>query len=450
MALERQIARLARILVDSENISFDEAQARLRTLTLEVVVAPEAASPAAHAAILTAVSVASRTFVGGVRVTGSIDQSPNSALPLRAESLAEAAILAGAFGFDGCPSRKIFVGTNEAPAEAWAVSPWWSGWSAGIVKPGEVRWDAGDNPLPGIAAGALAVGAAFDAQRGRYSDVGSEVDLWPVGSGEIAPRFEEVLLPGALRLIGLGNLGQAFLWTLAALPYADPAGVSLVLQDHDKITEENWATSVLVKSEVYGMLKTKVAEQWALDKGFDVRRLDCRLLATDRVDVDNVDNNDPRLALSGVDKIEARKLMAKVGFDCIVDAGLGRTSSDFDKYRVTVFDRVRLIDEHFAGQNDEPAGVAIPNGEAYQRLEEEIGSCGAAQIGGASVAAPYVSALAAAVAISRVIAVASGCECPQNEVGRLSFLAGRRLGPLTKVEGRGIWHAGKPDLRACY
>ena len=344
MALDRQIARLAKILVDSENISFDEAQARLRTLTLEVVVAPEAASPAAHAAILTAVSVASRTFVGGVRVTGAIDQPLNSALPLKAESLAEAASLVGVFGFDGCPSRKVFVGTNGVPAETWVVSPWWSGWSAGIVKQGEARWDAGDNPLSGIAAGALAVGAAFDAQRGRCNDMGAEVDLWPVRSGEIAPQFEEVFLPGALRLIGLGNLGQAFLWTLAALPYATPADVSLVLQDRDKITEENWATSVLVKSEVYGMLKTKVAEQWALDKGFDVRRLDCRLLATDRVDVDN---NDPRLALSGVDKIEARKLMAKVGFDCIVDAGLGRTSSDFDKYRVTVFDHVYSIDEHF-------------------------------------------------------------------------------------------------------
>ena len=445
MALDRHIARLAKILVDSENISFDEAQARLRALTLEVVVAPEAVSPAAHAAILTAVSVASRTFVGGVRVTEAIDQPLNSALPLRAGSLAEAAMLAGASGFDGCPSRKVFVGTNGGAAEAWSVSPWWSGWSAGTANPGEARWDAGDNPLPGIAAGALAVGAAFDAQRGRCSDSGAKVDLWPVRSDKIAPRFADVFLPGALWIIGLGNLGQAFLWTLAALPYTDPANVSLVLQDRDKVTEENWATSVLVKDGVYGVLKTKVAEHWALDKGFDVRRIDRRLLATDRVD-----NDDPRLALSGVDKVEARKLMAQVGFDCIVDAGLGRTSSDFDKHRVTVFDRICRIDRHFAALKDEPVGGVIPKGEAYQRLEAEIGPCGAAEIGGASVAAPYVSALVAAIAISRVIAVVSGCECPKNEVGRLSSSAGRKVAPLTKVEGRGIRHAGKPDLGARY
>ena len=445
MALDRQIARLAKILVDNDNISFDEAQARLRALTLEVVVGPEATSPAAHAALLTAVSVASRTFVGGVRVVGAIDVPLNSVLPLRAGSIAEAAALAGASVFDGVPSRRIFVGTNGVSSESWSISPWWNGWRAGTAKLGETRWDAGDNPLPGIAAGALAVGAAFEAERGSCGYIGAEVNLWPVKAGEISPRFAEVFLPGALWLIGLGNLGQAFLWTLAALPYTDPADVSLILQDCEEIAEENWATSVLVDGEAYGSLKTKVAEHWAVSKGFDVRRIDRRLLASDRLD-----SNDPRLALSGVDKFEPRKSMAKVGFDCIVDAGLGRTSSDFDRYRVTVFDSIRPIDRHFAGQMDKPIGGDILKGASYRRLEAEIGPCGTAEIGGASVAVPYVSALAATIAISRVIAVASGCECPANEVGRLSLLKDRKFGPLTKVEGRGIRRAGKPELRACY
>ena len=442
MALDRQIARLAKILVDSENISFDEAQARLRALTLEIVVGPEATSPAAHAAILTAVSVASRTFVGGVRVTGAVDGRLNSAFPLNAGSLAEVANLVGASDFESAASRKIFVGTSGVPTESWAVSPWWNGWRAGTAKSGEAHWDEGDNPLLGIAAGALAVGVAFETERERFVDLEGEVDLWPVRADKKAPRFEDVFLPEALWLVGLGNLGQAFLWALSALPFTDPGNVSLVLQDRDTITKENWATSVLVKDETYGSLKTKVAEHWASEKGFDVRRIDRRLLASDRLEDD-----DPRLALSGVDKVEARKLMAKVGFDCIVDAGLGRTASDFDRYRVTVFDHVLSIDEHFAGQEDAPVGGDSPRGEAYLRLEAEIGPCGTAEIGGASVAAPYVSALAAAVAVSRVIAVTSGCECPTNEVGRLSLIADRKLAELTTVEGRGIRHAGHPVIR---
>ena len=443
MALERQIARISKILVDNEKISFDEAQARLRALTLEIVVGPESTSPAAHAAILTAVSVASRTFVGGVRVTGAVDGCLNSALPLRAETLAEAVGLVGASDFNSAASRKILVGMNGISEAAWYVSPWWNGWRAGTTKSGEARWDAGDNPLPGIAAGALAVGVAFEAERKRSVEFQGEVDLWPIGAGQKAPRFDDVFLPGALWLVGLGNLGQAFLWTLSALPFGNPGDVSLVLQDRDTVTEENWATSVLVKDETYGSLKTKVAEDWASAKCFDARRIDRHLSARDRLDDD-----DPRLALSGVDKVEARRLMAEVGFDCIVDAGLGRTASDFDRYRVTVFDRTRPIDKHFAGQEDGPVGQDPPTGDAYRRLEAEIGPCGAVEIGGASVAAPYVSALAAAIAISRVIVVTSGCECLTNEVGRLSLIADRKVAQLAAVEGRGVSHAGKPSLRA--
>ena len=88
-------------------------------------------------------------------------------------------------------------------------------------------------------------------------------------------------------------------------------------------------------------------------------------------------------------------------------------------------------------------------GEAYRGLEAEIGPSGIADIGGADVAVPYVSALASSGAISRIIAVTWSCECPTNELGRLSLVADHKLVQLTAVEGRGIGHAGKPALRDC-
>lgn len=440
MALDRQIARLAKILVDSERIFFDEAQARLRALTLEVVIGPDAVSPAAHAAVLTAVSVGHRTFVGGVRVSGALNQPLRTALPLFGPSLGEAAIEVGASAFNGKPARVVVIGTSAMPNADWSVGAWWNGWRAGTADVGSCSFGNGENPLTGIAAGALAVGKAFEAERGRCPDLWSELNLWPtVRETPSAPNFAEVFLPGALWLIGLGNLGQAFLWALATLPYPDPSAVSLVLQDRDKIDEENWATSVLVKNENYGALKTWVGEQWASAKGFDIRRIDRHLLAADRLEAD-----DPRVALSGVDKIEARKRMASVGFDCIVDAGLGRTADEFDRYRVTVFDRAKPIDKHFSGQKDTPPVDATPCGEVYQRLEAEIGRCGTAKIAGASVAAAYVSAVAAAVAVSRLIALTSGCECPSNEVGKISSLSARKIAPMVKYDARGSRHAGRP------
>jgi hypothetical protein len=403
MALDRHIARLAKILVDSEGISFEDAQARLRALTLDIVVGADATSPAAHAAVLTAVSVGSRTFVGGVCVTGATGQRFNSALPLKTDTLADAAAQVGASRLEGSPTQRIFIGAAEDPGETSAIATWWRGWRAGVAESGAALSDEGLNPLAGIAAGALAVGAAFGAARGSALDCPSEVDLWPVDPGEDAPGFPEIFLPGALWLVGLGNLGQAFLWALAALPYANPSEVSLILQDRDKVSEENWATSVLVREESYGKLKTKVSERWTRAKGFDVRRVDRRLLASDRLDDD-----DPRVALSGVDKIDARRALADVGFDCVVDAGLGRSAADFDKYRVTVFDQAHPIIRHLEGMQDISADDALLRFGAYQRLQAEIGPCGTAEIAGASVAAPYVSAIAASVAVSRLIAIVSG------------------------------------------
>lgn len=441
MSFERQLSRIAKLLVETEHIDFDEAQNRLRGFTLEIVVGPDANSPTAHAAVLTAVLVGSRTFVGGVRIAGATDQPLNSSLPLNANTIADAAVLVGAASFAGEPSHRIVVGRPAEEVTASATAVWWRGWQAGAAAPNQFVTDEGINPLVGIAAGAVAVGRAFDASRGVSFDACSTIDLWPCAEGEQAPPFEEIYLPGALWLVGLGNLGQAFLWALSALPYADPSKVTLVLQDRDKVSEENWATSVLVQKEVYGELKTRVGESWAQAKGFELRRVDRRLQVSDRLEAD-----DPRVALSGVDKIEVRRHMSQVGFECIVDVGLGRSAAHFSRYRVTVCDRSHPIDKHFQAQKDESSQPFAPKNEAYQQLETEIGRCGAAEIAGASVAAPYVSALAAAVAISRLIALVSDCPVPRNEVGKISSLGSRKLGPASKIDARGVGNAGKPQL----
>src|SRR5580704_7172447 len=123
MAVTRQLARIAKLLVDSEGIEFPDAEARLRALTLEIVVGADATSAAAHAAVLTAVSVGHRSFVGGVRVSGAIKQRLNSALPLMGRTLGDAAYEIGASAFDGVPAWRIVVGDlgdgEEADIAAW-------------------------------------------------------------------------------------------------------------------------------------------------------------------------------------------------------------------------------------------------------------------------------------------------------------------------------------------
>ena len=435
LAIDREIARLSKILVDSEGITFPEAEVRLRGLRLEITVGEDSSSPAAHAAILTAVSVGRRTFVGGVRVVGSVDRSALTALPIANSTVRDACFDLGARDFDGNPSFTIEVGRCE-PRSGPGVAPYWDGWTAGVRPQGFAgEPGAAINPLAGITAGALAVGCAFDHARGRFTSLPGDIQLWGLPE---PPPFADLFLPGAIWIAGLGNLGQALAWALGSLPYVRPGDVSLILHDFDRVGEENWGTSVLVPDGDYGELKNKVAERWLQRKGFEVRRIDRRLRPND-----GVFEGEPRLAFSGLDKNEARKAMASLGFDAIVDAGLGRTAADFDKFRVTVFHPHRPIDVHFAGLDD-PIPIGIPDTPAYQALAARD-RCGAAEIAGASVAVPHVSAIAAAVAVSRMIGLVSGQPILPNFVRRTSASEGRRSESAEKVDCPGLLHAGRPE-----
>ena len=435
MAIDREIARLSKILVDSTGITFQEAEARLRSLKLEIVIGDNSSSPAAHAAALTAVSVGRRTFLGGVRIVGHTDQAVITALPLEASTLGEACQEVGARGFNGEASFTVLIGEVAEVGGGSSVAAYWNGWIAGVRPIGGYKTlGDGSNLLAGIAAGALAVGCGFDSARGQDVDLPADISLWGLPD---PPTFAEVFLPGAIWIVGLGNLGQAFAWVLGSLPYSNPGDVSLVLHDFDYVSEENWGTSVLVPDGGYGALKNRLVEQWLDPKEFKVRRVDRRLLPTDRLI-----EGEPKLAFSALDKIGARRDMASVGFEAIVDAGLGRTAEDFDKFRVTVFHGGRSIDGYFADMED-PAPTSIPDTPAYQELAS-LDRCGAAEIAGASVAVPHVSAIAAAIAIARMIALVSGQPLVASTVRRTSASYSRRGAEPEPVDCPGLAHAGRP------
>ena len=433
MAIELEIARLSKILVDAEGIHFEEAQQRLRALTLEIVVGDGVVSSAAHAAVLTAVSLGRRTFLGGVRVLGDLDQNLNSVLPIEAMTLRSAVNKLGVSDFPGEPRHRILIGASKVRSRA--IATHWDGWTAGVHDPcAPQKSGDGSNPLAGIVAGAMAVGHAFNRVRGVEAVLPVDFSIWGLPD---PPAFHEVFLPSSLWLVGLGNLGQAFVWALASLPYAEPAKVDIVLQDADRIDPENWGTSVLVQDGNYGMLKTFLAEQWLARSGFRIRRIDRNMLASDQVRDD-----EPRLALWGLDRIAVRRELDGVGFDAIVDAGLGRKANDFDMFRVTVFHGGRSLESYFAGMGD-PGPALVPDMVAYQALAA-VDPCGAAKIAGASVAVPHVSAIAACVAIARSIALTSNISFPVSTAQRIGDGQPRRMIPAERADARRLSHAGRP------
>lgn len=400
--IDSETSRIRAALVNAGLHTFSEAEEKLAASRLSLVLAADAAhTPAGQAAFLTAAVTGVRCF-GDVDIHGPLDQPLLFPLPIAAKSLGEAAAVLGAKESQVPPSgRRILIGSELEDGDGWSVEAFWNGWMAGVA-PGRkpVAIGRSDCTLAGIAAGALAVGQAFLAEQGhpRAGRTVQHLSLWAPELGEqdahqLGPRLREVYLPAGLWLVGLGNLGQAYLWSLTLLPYARPDEVLLFLQDDQHIRKENWGTSILVQRGRYGSLKTRVAEEWATERGFQVRRIDRRL------DEHLVRSDaEPGIALAGLDGMHARRLLGHRGFEYVIDAGLGATVSDYRKFRINVFDSTSNASDHFQGVEDPRAQVAqeLMQLRSYQELAHSRGDggCGAAMLAESSVAVPFVSALA--------------------------------------------------------
>jgi hypothetical protein len=425
MGMTPELSRLAKMLIDAEGLTMAEAEERLQALTLEIVVGHDTQTQAAHNAVLTALAVGQRTFAGGVSVLIAEDSALHSELPIAASSLCDATRLLGAIDHISMPSARIAIGAFSEQPQADAFA-WWGAWTAGSnSKPREC--DGGENPLTGIVAGAACVARAFASVRGAAYPADSTFDLWPSDENNYPPPFKSVFMPGEIWILGVGNLGQAILWSMSSLPYAEPKEIKIVLQDRDRIYAENWGTSILVRRDEYGAYKTAVGEAWCKARGFDVRRVDRWLDENQRTQ-----KGEPRLALCGFDSVEARMAFDASGFDIVIDAGLGRSHKDFERFRITVFDKDFLASNHFADQVSEVG----PNPQDYEKLLGMDG-CGAAIFRQVAIAAPYVSAITGAMVVARSMAISSGVGVPRNEVRRLAEDDVRRS-RIAKIGTRGL------------
>jgi hypothetical protein len=442
--INSETARIRAVLVNSGRHTFEEADAKLAASSLSIILGNDAATtPAGQAAFLTAILTGARTF-GKVSIEGPIDMPLALPLPLHARTLRDAAVHFGVRTESAdCPGSRLVIGseTGATRYDGCSVQAFWDGWLAGTApadKPCVIG--RSDCPLAGVAAGALAVGQAFLFEQGdvRAGRTSQSLSVWSgqqsdPNETQEAPGFDQLLLPGGLWLVGLGNLGQAYLWSLALLPYSSPEDVMLFLQDDQVVGRENWGTSVLVQRGRYGLLKTRVAEEWATARGFQVRRIDRRLdehlLRSQQ---------EPGIALAGFDRMPPRRLLGGSGFEYIIDAGLGATAIEYRKIRLNVFNSEENPVDHFEDVEDQTAHVArsLMQLPAYQDLATSHGDggCGAATLAESSVAVPFVSAIAGALAITQAIRIASGYAHHRGitvDVGDLRSLRSV-LGPVPK------------------
>jgi hypothetical protein len=411
---EDDLHRLVKVALDNGSArSVEEARALFEGYALDVSVDAETAQQREYQiALLTTVALARRVFLGGVRVTGALDAQVVEHMPVTG-TLEQAIVKLGgianarADGARGETTPLITIGARPLTRSSdFHVRPIYTGWRGGAA-PADAALTAGPAmPLAPMLGAGLAVNEAFafvadrDAVAGRRP-VG--LSLWNLSGDWLvedgAAPLE--LLPSRLWLIGLGHLGQAYLWALGLLPYPI-GGLELVLQDIDVITRSTESTSILTETSMMKLKKTRAMAAWADTREFSTviqeRRFD---------DSFRLQRDEPRVALCGVDNATARRALDSAGFELVVEAGLGSGHRDFRTMHVHTLPAMRKAAEIWknAGPSED-----VTDQPAYQQMLAEgiVDRCGMTMLAGKAVGAPFVGSVAATLVISQLLRLLHG------------------------------------------
>jgi hypothetical protein len=134
-------------------------------------------------------------------------------------------------------------------------------------------------------------------------------------------------LPRDLWVLGLGHLGNAYLWALAALPYANPASTEIFLNDFDSVESENGETGMIFGIADQGTHKTRICSRWLEARGFRTRIIERRFDSTFRCRNAKPDA-EPKLAFCGFDSNPARRDLEAAGFTRVLESGHGEQKAN--------------------------------------------------------------------------------------------------------------------------
>jgi hypothetical protein len=418
-----RLHRTAKYFMDNGRAAtHDDAMGILRSFGASIRVGSEAATSVAHqVALLTLVNLTRRTLLGGVEVLGGPD-APLLVPLARARGLADAVVeLGGALASARNPLWPIVqIGTAlpDVGNTAWSLT--WQGWRGGVVPQHDARRLADDeaNPLAAAIAAASAAAELFAWHAKDHPMAGRRaagLSLWNPGADWLAGDESEPplsYLPSSVWLIGLGNLGQAFAWLLACLPYADRSKVELTLQDYDVVADSNDSTSLLSSLPLVGLKKTRVAASWleaaGLQTALEERRFGPWTMRGP---------HDPAVAFCGVDNAPTRADLSSAKFELVVEAGLGAGPGGFRNFSLHTFPASRRPADIWR-REDAGSNIDVSAMPAYSALRKSgLDTCGMAQLASRTVGVPFVGLIAAALAVSELLRRLHGADAVDTASG---------------------------------
>lgn len=168
---------------------------------------------------------------------------------------------------------------------------------------------------------------------------------------------------------------------------------------------KTWATestSILSDATLIDVKKTRAMAAWAERRGFTTaiheRLFDASFRRQD---------DEPAVALCGLDNGAGRQALDQVGFDFVVEAGLGRGHRDFRAIRLHTLPASRPASQIWRGAQ---ADDQVEDRPAYKGMltSGALDRCGVTLLAGKAVGAPFVGAVAATLAVSEVLRLLQG------------------------------------------
>lgn len=400
--------RLALGLMSARECSYDDAVETLTGLTLRLTCDETIRySVALQAALITAINCGQRAFLGGVLVK----LPPQVPLLLPWPSRTTLNEVVEEFNPMADPelgefSHTLHFGFQPENPVPHSVTVRASGWRGGVEpssKESGFQNDGGEDfALGGIFAAGLAVHRGFLRVTGISifaCDESVGISLWNPESDWLNHESDGPplrALPAGIWFLGLGHLGQAFLWTLGLLPFAKPSDCELMLQDFDSIEEANVGSGLLCGKSDIGTAKARVCAKWIELRGFKTKLSERPFDETIRRL-----SNEPAIALCGFDKAEPRRILENAGFLRILECGLGASINDFDLIHIHSFPGRRAACDIWKSVGK----PTVPSPKVVAALSSSAEVCGALAIetAGKSVSTSFIGAMAAALVFGELL-----------------------------------------------
>lgn len=409
--LERLNRTMKMALDDGTASSVEMAEQLFQSFHVQLVVGREiVGNRPLQATLLTLLNAAPRTFLGDVTVSGELDVQFDIGW-YQGETVRTVAARYGVT-CTPCPLPRptLLIGGSTASIDHMFKLHVALDASGFVLSPdGALRPSSSSSIAAGVAAAGVALNECFQFQYFRRAYAGQRVIRFSLPGGH---RPTDSANP--TWVVGLGHVGQAFLWC-AALNGGPGSPVSaFYLQDFDRVTLSGISTGLLTDWADVGFPKAEIAAAKMAKAGF--------LCTTvlERAEPAEPPPACAKLCIVAVDSYGFRRQLDKLRGCRIIEGGIGDGTSGFTQIQVHELPGRRSAADIWCGDDPVATRRISLGSPAYQNLLRQNGDeCGTTQLAGRSVATPFVGAFLGAIMYASAYDVLVGVDSMALDVNVL-------------------------------